>query len=695
MGTFPSPHDPSGVKVRVAHQDCQGAEAPAVDFTYFPLVSSVALTTQTGNIPDPTLRQGAASPPKAGAVEIIGDIVTSTAPDATLVLEAVGLQKYSAVTDEGGGAYSVLVGPSQASSSGRATVEVDNGDGSPIAFYNYVPATITWSLESQGMFTTTFAPLATIGSRWALSAEAHASPFTGRGVQLRGVSQQNIERSGLAATARDVYLRLIKNASATATPRWIAIVGRPGPLTGTVEMTGTTELQGTGTSFATEIHAGDLLDVGGNFLEVVSVASDTSATLSATATVSAGTKALREYGTALSIGKDNLGFDLPVGLDAQSLEQYRTVIDSVTGLRMGHISTVGHAVEGWLYSRAGLPTLASTSLTGTFSVTAGSNVITGSGSSLVTETEKWGEFTTAGGQVRRITAIASATSATVDKNFTTTEAGVAGAYIGVPTFDLSGTWTAAASSTLTGSSGAALTEVVAGQWLRAKDGANQGVVARVVSVTDDDTIVVHEAVTIAAATTLETDVEFKITPERTTWTPTSLAAEGSGSPAVEFRLKLDILDADGTAADETIETIVTAFSIPYTTGFSIPAIPIGTAWASSTPKNALSSGQASVTIEKQGDRIARILERRPEIRVVIEATSGVRIGTSNREHSKLIAFHGTANGSPIQAAGADDNLETLLVDLHPPSTADADYPDIVQVKYYTNRSNPLATTALT
>lgn len=704
MGTFPVTFDPSNTKIRLGLQSCKAAEPAAADLVYFPVASGAATSFTIIGIEDPSFQVGQKALPVPGPVEISGDMTFSTAPDAVFPLEAAALINVSAVTDLGGGAYKVLLGPSQANQIGVVFMEIDNSDPSPMAFYDVMPTTITWAVESGGLFTVTASPLATTASRWAIATESHPGPFTGRGLQVRGVPQQNFERDTgvLDASAVDLYFRCIDNSGSI--PVWVAMVGQPLPLTGTVEMTGTTELQGTGTAFTTQLYRGDNLDLGGAApgiqRTVISVESDTSATMSATATVAAGTKAIREYGTAHSVGQSGMGFPLRVGLDGDSLEQYGVVSDSVTGAKMGRPAEVGHSVEAWQFSKAGIPVPTSSALTGTFTVSAASPTITGAGSSLIAETMIGGQFTTLGGQVVRIKSVTSATVATADVNFTSAEAGVACTFIPIPTFALTGTWSATASATLTGVGGAALTEIGsgttgAGMWLRAQDGANQGVIARVVSVATDDSVVVHQAVTIAAGTTLESDIELTAARLRPTWTPTALASGPQPSTQCPVLFEIDALDAEGNALIETQQRLATSFSLPWNTGAVAGTVPLGTAWQVKTDKTTVSQGQATVVIEKVGKSIAELIEANARVRVRLAISTGKQISTSAYEYSKNLVFHGKFGGVALQAPSADERNETVLIDVAVPDTADPDFPDSVNMELFTDRSDPAATTPLT
>lgn len=691
MGQFPVTFDPSATKVRLGLHPCQGAEPAAADLVYFPATSAAPTSATITGIEDPSFQVGQKALPVAGPVEIAGDLTFSTAPDATLPLEAAGLVKASAVEDLGGGAYRVLLGPSQATDVGLAFLEIDNSDPSPQAFYNVIPATLTWAVEPSGLFTVTVAPLATIASRWGLAVEWYPTPATGRLLQVRGVPPQNFERDTgvLATTAVDLYFRLIDNS--TSIPWFVAMTGRPGPITGTVEMTGTATLTGTGTLFLTELYRGDLLDVDGNLLTVVGVISNTVATLSGSATVAAGTKAVREFGTAQSVGQISMGFPLRVGLDGDFLEQYGIVNDSVTGAKLGRAAETGHSVEAWLFSDAGIPTPVAGALTGSqFDVAAGSKTITGTGSSFVTELYVGALFTTAAGQVRRIASITSATVATADRNFATTEAAATATVTPIPTYALTGTWTFAATNTITAAAdGAALTEVTPGQWIHSPAGQ----VARVVSVTDDDTIVLHKVMVIEASVAISSDFTFRVPRLRSTWSPTALASGPQPSTQCQVLFEIDALDAEGNALIETQQRLAQSFSLPYQTGATVTGA-LGTSWGVKTGKTTVSQGQATIVIEKTGKSIAELIEAKARVRVKLSVTTGKQISTSAYEYSKVLVIHGAFAGTPLQAPSADERNETILIDIAVPATADTDYPDSINLEIFTDRATPLATTAL-
>ena len=673
-------------KMRLGFEAVQNRPAADAAMVFEPEFSSTDLDPEQATVVNPNIRpSGHQATPLPGKNAIAGSINSALDADGLLPVFLTALRKYSTVTDLGGGAYRFTAGRSQATAAPSSfTVEKDRDDGIRDLGVGMATTQVQVTLANDAPTLVVAQLSGTYATEWATGAERHPNPATGS-VYLRGVPPQWLDRAN--GTGGDVYLKLVDLYTDSSSRQWavfLARVGAPGAITGTWSVTASTAaFTGSGGAALTEIYPGDVIDVEGQMLEVLSVTDNNTFTTTTNHTAGAAAKrVVREYGAA---AEARIIFSpLRPGLSSSTgyprwhpMRHSKGVQDG--DVYMGDRDQSGQSVEAHLTASTGIVAGTLAALTGTVSVTAASATVTGSGTAFLSELEIGAFISTAGGQEARVLSIASDTSLTADANYATSESAVAMNARPIPKVSLTGTITTAGTTALTGSGTLFTTELAVGSWVRTAGGE----VNRILSITDNT-----NAVMVAAWTGSEagvagtTDYEWQIPRERADW---SAALHASG-PFPEVLSEAHAFFSTSDLPEERVE-LANAATWTFVAG-KAGLSGIGSVHGATVKDSGQSTGTIELTMSKVSAEARKAVRSGVRCRVRIVQSTGVLIGTSVYEYTWEHILNFRAGGKPVVIPDATTNADRLGGTLHD-NPADPDgYVDAWQTVVTSDRSNP-------
>lgn len=619
---------------------------------------------EQGSVENPNITStGSTAVPLGGSIVVTG--TTSALPDADAYLPcaASALRQVSDAEDLGGGAWRHIYSRSQANQFLCSyTVRTRRGDGihtlaigTKCLQFDVTLATDTapvFSITEQSQFITT----------WPETVERHPNPANGR-MYLRGTPDDWIDRKD--GDAGDAYFRLVDlapNAVNQQIATFYAISGRPGRIAGTWTVgAGTNTFTGTSGAALTDIVKGDVLDVDGVLLEVAAPPFDdnTFTTVANHGAGATGAILTREYGAELAARL--VRSNVRPGLNSTNGKNLWNELNHSSGGPFG--DTPGAVLQMHLDSAAGIVAGTIGALTGTVSVTGGSDVVTGAGTDFVADA-RIGDFVQTPLTLvlgKRVLEITSATEMRVDSNYGTAESGETMNLRPIPQITLSGTYTTASDNTIVAVGGAMLTELSLGSWFRTVGGQ----VRRILAIADDDNATAtRDFDTTEAAVAATTDYEWRGPREVPAW---STILHPSG-PFPILRVQTNVFLQTPASAEEEIppESITWSYLAAY-----VARLVVGTPWATGIQESGSTSGTVEALFPKDTtvfDKAVRS-QLRGRFRVVLR--SAQEIGTSGLVYSWTWLLHFKASGKAIVIPDDTTNTTRLGGTLH----ADPDDPD--------------------
>lgn len=645
-------------QVRRGAEAREGLPAATAAMIYHaPLTSTDMGEGEQGAVVNPNIRASGAQPePLPGSIAVAGTTVATPDAHAYVPPFASALKRVDLKVDEGGGAWSHLYRPSGSEAGICAySVETDRGDDvhslsvgtkclqADVALA--VDAAPTFTLTEQAQYITTWADAV---------IRASTNPATGD-LRLRGNPSEWIDRAD--GEGGDAYLRLIDVAPNPVTGQTVAtfygISGRPGPLAGSWTVGAGTNIW-TAPDGAADKIVGDVFYSDDEVLFVIAtiVDKDNFTTVANHVAGAAGVTLTREYGAAVAARM--VATEVRPGLNTLNKKNIWNEVAESSGGEMGDV-LAGNIVEAHLTSVGGITPSVLGALTGTVSVAAGSDVVTGSGTDFVADV-RLGDFvntplTLAAG--RRVIEITSVTSMRVDKVYGSLESGVTMNLRPIPQIALTGTYTTAASDTIVGSGGN-LTTLQVGAWFRTIGGE----VRRLATITDNDNATVtRDFDNSEPGVAATTDLEWRVDRERSDW----VTIEHPSNIFPVLRAEVFVFISTPASPEEKIGVESLAWS--FIAGFLARFVG-GSPWATGINPSGNSTGTVELLAPKDSVvfRKATAGQKRARIRVLMRTP--VSIGTSGLPYSWEFFLHVKATGKALVIPDAATNQMRLAGTLH-------------------------------
>lgn len=635
-------------------------------------------------IDNPNIRASGAQPvPLAGSAIVDG--TTNAAPDADSYLPtwASMLRNSDATETLPGGAFRTVYGRSRSVSSLCSySTETNRGDtlhtlvvgtkgfqGDLTLAVNAAP---TMTLLEQGQFKTEYDEAV---------VRATTNPVTGD-LRLRGNPADWIDRK--TGNAGDVYAKLIDlatNPQGQQIATFYAITGRPGALAGSWTVGAGTDTW-TGTGGAADKVKGDVFYSDDEVLfEIDTVAAGDVNALTTTAVHVAGATGVtltREYGAAAAASIT----PSPVrpGLNTTNGLNRWNEINESSGGQMGDLKSI--PVEMHLTNTAGIVAGTIGALTGSVTVTAGSDVVTGTGTDFVTDA-RLGDFVDTPLTLvlgKRVIEITSATVMRVDSVYGTNETTVTMNLRPIPQIALAGTYTTTAIDDTIVGVGGNLTTLQPGAWFRTIGGQ----VRRLLVITDDDNATAtRNFSSIEAAVACTTDVEWRVDRERPDWA--TIEHISGIFPILRTRVNIFI----STPGSEEEEIGVESLTFSFLAGF-IANLVTNSPWATRIRDSGNSTGTITIISAKDSTTFRKVLGTQERARVRVLLRSAVLIGTSGLPYSWEFILHVKAGGAkPFVIPDATSNQTQLVGTLHDDETQTDGFTDQISLVIISDNPTPL------
>lgn len=671
-------------QVRLGLEATQNVPAAVAAMVFHPEFSSTDTDVEKQSVANPNIKAGGhASKPLPGKEPITGNQAAALDVDGHLPPVMVAHRNISAVTDLGGGAYRYTIGRSQATAVASSySKELSRDDGYHSLFVGGAPASYTVNAAEAAPLLITVAEQFAYSSTWATVAEQHPNPGSGT-IYLRGAPPEWLQRpAGSAANLSLQLVDLYTHADGTVRAVFLSRVGTVGALTGTWTVTaGQAAFAGVGGAADTELEPGDVLDVDGQYMEVLTVTDANTFTTTGNHTAgAAGATITREYG---AVSQSLIRFwEVKVGLSSQTgFPHWGKLVHSSGGF-MGLRATAGSTVEAHLTASTGIVAGVSGSLTGTVSVAAADATVTGAGTAFLSECRIGDQIMTAGGVVKRVLAITSDTVLEADSDYDAIESGVAMTRKPIPTVALTGTVSTVATTALTGVGTAFDTELAVGSIVRTAGGE----VRRIATITNATTATVTRAfANTEPGVAASTYYEYTAARTRADWASSVHASGLAPEVLTEVYFKYE----DTTLPEELVGIAKTA-AITFNAG-KVLQTGIGSVHGFTVKDSGQSTGTLEMTAIKVADaeRVATLAGSNVRVRLV--CSTGVLISTSLYEYTAELIMHVRAEGKPVVVPDATTNETRLGGGLYD-NAADSDgYTDALQWVITSNRSSPAPT----
>lgn len=635
---------------------------------------------------------GHADEPLPGKFVVSGS--RSGAMDADGSLPALGTahRKISAQTDLGGGAYRHTYGRGEANDFPASyTTEFDQDDG--IRMLHVGRRCTGYTLTVASGAPVLFAPTieAAYASPWRTATERHPNPATGS-LFVRGMPEEWLDRSEDSTTgAQTLSVTLVdKYVDSDGIERmvWMARNGQTRHIAGTWTVTiGTAAFTGSSGEATTDLVAGDIIVVEGEYMTVATVGGndgtddDAFTTTENHAAGAAAVRVVREYGEAAQAG---LTFwTQRAGITSQTeLPRWHSVEHSSGGF-MGDRASAGTTVEAYLTASTGIVggTAAVLPSGGTLAVTAGDATMTGTSTDFVADLKIGDLIITAAGVEKRVIKITSTTSLEADSDYDTSESTAAGTYRPTPRVSLTGTITTAGTTALTASGGAFLTELAVGSEVRTVGGE----VNRVESISDNDTAVCVTAWSGSEAGVAGTVAyEWDVLRERASW---SASAHTSGQ-FIENISAVHLFLSGTTIPEEQVE-VGESVTFEWTSGMAAVQ-GIGRKWAATIGDQGQSSGTMTLVERKLSAQMRKAIYANEILRFRLVLSTGKLISASPFEYSWEAIGHVKLAGKPGFVPDVSNN-ETITGGLFGDASDVDGYTDALQWVVTSDRATPAAT----
>jgi len=634
-------------------------------------------------IDNPNIQGSGAQPvPLAGSAVVDG--TTNAAPDADSYLPvwASMLRNSDPTETLPGGAFKTVYGRSRSISSLCSySTETNRGDklhtlvvgtkGFQGDLTLAIDAPPTMTLLEQGQYKTEYDEAV---------VRATTNPATGD-LRLRGNPTDWIDRK--TGPAGDVYAKLIDlatNPQGQQIATFYAITGRPGALAGSWTVDAGTDTW-TGTGGAADKVAGDVFYSDDEVLfKILAVTSGDVNAFTTTAVHVAGASGVtltREYGAAAAASIR----PSPVrpGLNTTNGRNRWNEIEESSGGQMGDLKSI--PVELHFTNTAGIGAGTIGALTGSVTVTAGSDVVTGAGTDFVADARR-GDFVDTPLTLvlgKRVIEITSPTVMRVDSVYGTNETTVTMNLRPIPQITLTGTYTTASDDTIVGVGGN-LTTLQPGAWFRTIGGE----VRRLLVITDDDSATVtRDFSTTEVSVPCTTDVEWRVDRERADW---ATIEHISGIFPV-LRTKVNIFISTPGSEEEEVGVESLAFS--FLAGFIANQV-TNSPWATRIKDSGNSNGTITIVSAKDSTVFRKVLGTQERARVRVLLRSAVLIGTSGLPYSWEFILHIKAGGAkPFVIPDATSNQTQLVGSLHDDETQTDGFTDQISLVVTSDNPTPL------